>query len=383
MGRFLASAETCKEARGEAIVRRPRPTKRLARSRVAILFALALTIAAPQLTTAQQKKRDLQKNTGATSAAEDVTRLEAVVTTDLGVIRFEFFPDKAPRLVEHFIKQARAGSYDGLAFFHVSQQTMIQGGDSMLKNPAAPPDETNDLKHTRGSVSGGAQFFISTAPRADMDGRQTIFGQVTEGIDVADRISLVQTDASGLALTPVKIRRVTIEPRRVEPFKEATLDQMRKDVLLRTSFGEITVQMDPELAPEHVRNFLKLVESGWYDRTAFHRIVPGFVIQGGAGETRAGAVGHWADRYVRPLKGEFTNTLHIRGTLSMARTSDPNSATTSFFIMLGPAPHLDRKYSVFGKVIGGFDVLERIAKVARNGETPLERIELIEAVIKP
>ncbi|HEY7913982.1 MAG TPA: peptidylprolyl isomerase, partial [Blastocatellia bacterium] len=93
--------------------------------------------------------------------------------------------------------------------------------------------------------------------------------------------------------------------------------------------------------------------------------------------------GHWADRYVRPLKGEFTNTLHIRGVLSMARTSDPDSATTSFFIVLGSAPHLDRKYSVFGKVVGGFDVLERMAQAARNGETPLERIELIEAVIKP
>jgi peptidyl-prolyl cis-trans isomerase B (cyclophilin B) len=346
---------------------------------VALLLVLASIPAAPQATAAQQKKRDVQKNASAPAAPEDAARLEAAIATDLGVIRFEFFADKAPRHVEQFIKRARSGAYDGAAFSRISEQTVIQAGEA-LDSPGAV-DETNDLKHVRGSVS--AQLFITTSPRPDMDGRHTVFGQVTEGMDVADKISLVPANEQGLALSPVKIRRVTIEPRRVEPFKDASVVEMRKDVLLRTSLGEITLQMEPELAPEHVRNFLKLVESGWYDRTAFHRIVPGFVVQGGAGETRAGGAGHWADRYVRPLKGEFTNTLHIRGVLSMARTSDPNSATTSFFIVLGPAPHLDRKYSVFGKVIGGFDVLERMAQVARNGENPLERVELIEAVIKP
>lgn len=359
-----------------------RPEARRARSDQASGRAAALMLifilATPQFIGAQQKKRDLQKSPAATSTVEDAARLEAVITTELGAIRFEFFPDKAPRHVENFIKQARAGAYNGSAFYRISRQTAVE---ARVENPAAVADETNDLRHARGSVS--APLFISTMPRPDMDGRHAIFGQVTEGMDIVDRISLVPTDAEGLAASPVKILRVTIEGRRVEPFKDATPEQMRRDVLLRTSLGEITVQMDPELAPEHVRNFLKLVESGWYDRTAFHRVIPGFVAQGGAGETRAGGAGHWADRYVRPLKGEFTNTLHIRGTLSMARTSDPNSATTSFFIVLGNAPHLDRKYTVFGKVIGGFDVLERMAKVARNGETPLDRIELIEAVIKP
>jgi peptidyl-prolyl cis-trans isomerase B (cyclophilin B) len=86
---------------------------------------------------------------------------------------------------------------------------------------------------------------------------------------------------------------------------------------------------------------------------------------------------------VHNLKAEFNPVKHIRGTLSMARADDPNSASTSFFIVLGPAPHLDNKYTVFGKVIDGFDVLEQIEKVARDGETPRQRIELIEATIKP
>ena len=142
-------------------------------------------------------------------------------------------------------------------------------------------------------------------------------------------------------------------------------------------------EMDPELAPEHVRNFLKLVESGWYDHTAFHRIIPGFVIQGGVGSTRADHKPHPADKWVHKLKGEFSRTaLHIRGALSMARTSDPDSADTSFFIVLGAATHLDGKYTIFGKVVVGFDTIELIEKAARHGETPDERIELIEAAIK-
>jgi peptidyl-prolyl cis-trans isomerase B (cyclophilin B) len=231
--------------------------------------------------------------------------------------------------------------------------------------------------------SGGAQFFICLSPQPSLDSQFSAFGQVTEGIDVAEKISLAQTDANQLTASPVKIISVKIEPKKTEPFKDATVDQLRKDVLLRTTMGEITVELDPDIAPEHVRNFLKLVETGWYDHTAFHRIIPGFVIQGGIGSTRAGGAAHPADRWVRKLKGEFSNRLHVRGILSMARTDDPDSAETSFFIVLGAAPHLDGKYTVFGKVVDGFDTLERIEKVQREGERPVERIELIEAAIKP
>jgi cyclophilin family peptidyl-prolyl cis-trans isomerase len=86
---------------------------------------------------------------------------------------------------------------------------------------------------------------------------------------------------------------------------------------------------------------------------------------------------------VHNLKGEFSKVNHIRGVLSMARGDDPNSADTSFFIVLGQAPHLDGKYTVFGKVVDGIDVLDEMVKVARDGERPRQRIELIEAAIKP
>ncbi len=357
---------------------------------------------------AQQKKRETP---AAKAEAENITpeeaaNLEAVVTTELGTFRFEFYPDKAPKHVVNFIKLARQGYFDGSAFHRVIERAFIQGGDPLLKNPATPkdrwgtgglnmvPDEITDLKHVRGTVSaaripgkansGGAQFFVTLYPINQFDGQYSSFGMVNEGLDVVEKISLVEADqTTHLTNTPVKILSVKIEPKKTEPFKDATVDQLRREVLLRTSLGDITLEMDPTTAPEHVRNFLKLVQTGWYNGTEFHRVVPGFVIQGGFGYTRATSKTHAADRWVHNLKPEFSKLPHIRGVLSMARGAAEDSGSTSFFIMLGTATHLDNKYTIFGKVIGGFDTLDKIEAVPRMGEKPVERIELIEAVIKP
>ena len=375
------------------------------RRSIIVLLCLAL-LSAGASALAQQKKKDVQSSQSeAIVTAEEAAQLEAVVTTDLGVIRFEFAPTKAIKHTQQFIKLARAGFYDGSAFHRVIPRGTIQGGDPLLKDPQTPRerwgtgalnqivDEFSDLKHVRGTVStvripgtpnsGGAQFFICASPQPQLDGQFSAFGQVTEGIDVVDQISMAPTDSNGLTVKPIRIVSIKIERKKLEPFKDATVVEMRKDVLLRTSMGDITLEMDPGLAPEHVRNFLKLVQTGWYDHTAFHRIISGFVIQGGLGSTRADGRPHPADKWVHKLKGEFSRTaLHIRGVLSMARASDPDSADTSFFIVLGPAPHLDGKYTIFSKVIDGFDTIELIEKAARHGETPDQRIELIEAVIK-
>jgi peptidyl-prolyl cis-trans isomerase B (cyclophilin B) len=132
-----------------------------------------------------------------------------------------------------------------------------------------------------------------------------------------------------------------------------------------------------------VRNFLMLVETGWYNGTAFHRVIKGFVAQGGMGDTRTGGAPHPADRWVHPLKGEFRDDLkHVRGIVSMARTDDPDSATTSFFLMLGAAPHLDGKYSAFGRVVEGMEVLDAFEKEDLDGEAPKRRIEIIEAKVE-
>ncbi|HMG35063.1 MAG TPA: peptidylprolyl isomerase [Blastocatellia bacterium] len=366
--------------------------------------ALLVVVVLAQTAGAQQKKRDVQTTAQPQPVESDPSAVEAVINTELGVVRFEFFPDKAPLHVQQFLKLARSGFYDGSGFHRVYAHSLVQGGDPLLKDPSTPrerwgtgglnqlPDEISGLKHVRGTVStvripgkpgsDGAQFFICLAPQPQLDAEFSAFGQVNEGLDVVDRISQAPVDAQSLTEKPIKIVSIKIEPKKTEPFKDATLEQLRRDVLLRTSLGDITVTMDPSVAPEHVRNFLKLVQTGYYDHTAFHRIVPGFVVQGGLGSTRAGGASHPAERWVRRLKPEFSKQNHLRGVLSMARGDELDSASTSFFIMLAASPHLDGKYTIFGRVIDGLEVLDLMEKAPRHGETPVERIELIEATIK-
>ncbi len=336
---------------------------------------------------------------------EEATKLEAVIKTELGEMRLEFFPEFAPQHVVAFIKRARAGFYDGSAFHRVIARGLIQGGDPLLKEntPRARwgtgglnllKDEFSEMKHIRGAVSavripdkpnsGGVQFFVCAGAQPQLDGKFSIFGLVNEGLHLLDQISQTEADESQKTLKPVKIISIKIEPKKAEPYKDANKDEMRKEVLLKTTLGDITLALDPDLAPEHVRNFLRLVETGWYDHTAFHRVIPGFVAQGGTGTSREPYPYHPADRWVRNVVGEFSkDRKHVRGTLSMARADDPNSAQTSFFIVLRDATNLDTKYTIFGKVVDGFEVLTRIEQAPRNGEAPMPRIEVIEAVIKP
>jgi cyclophilin family peptidyl-prolyl cis-trans isomerase len=380
----------------------------LSRSRrLGAAVAIGLLMLLVQQASAQQKKRETQsaKAESAVVTPEEALKLEAVVTTDLGAFRFEFFPEKAPKHVQQFIRLARSGYYDGSAFHRAIPRAFIQGGDPLLKKAGTPKDlwgtgglnmlaeEFSDVKHIRGTVStaripgkagsDGAQFFITLYPITQYDGQYSAFGQVNEGIDIVEKISLAKTDDQQRTLTPVKIISIKIEPKKVAPFKDATVDQLRREVLLRTSLGDITLEMDPSVAPEHVRNFLRLVETGWYNNTEFHRVVPGFVIQGGVGASRAGGAHHPADRWVHNLKPEFSRLLHTRGVLSMARGEAEDSASTSFFIMLGTATHLDNKYTIFGRVLDGLEILDQIERAPRNGERPAQRIELIEAIIKP
>ncbi len=326
--------------------------------------------------------------------------VEAVVATDLGTFRFEFAADKAPKHVEQFIARARQGYYDGSAFHRVVVNGIIQGGDPLLKNTRTPKvqwgtgglsllaNEFSDLKHERGVVSTvsipgranseGAQFFVCVAPQPQLDGKFSTFGRVTEGMDVVEKISLVAADAGGVTDKPVRIVKVTIEKKREEPFVNATVEELRRTVTLKTTLGSIKIRMEPDWAPENVRNFLKLTQSGWYNGTVFHRIAKDFVVQGGT----AGARIHPADRWVRPVKGEFrADVKHARGIVSMAHGDDPNSATTSFFLMLGAAPSLDGQFSAFGRVVEGLGVLDAFAKEEVDGEAPRRRLEIVEASI--
>lgn len=124
---------------------------------------------------------------------------------------------------------------------------------------------------------------------------------------------------------------------------------------LETTHGSIALEFSPEHAPRHVLRFLDLCRRGFYDGTVFHRVIPGFMMQGGQPADPA--------RVPAPLAAEFSATPHVFGTLSMARTADPNSATCQFFICFGAAPHLDRQYSAFGRVVEGIEAVKSIEKV--------------------
>ncbi|MDR1817393.1 MAG: peptidylprolyl isomerase [Puniceicoccales bacterium] len=159
--------------------------------------------------------------------------------------------------------------------------------------------------------------------------------------------------------------------------------------VLKTNYGDITISFFPEDAPATVENFKELVRFGFYDGTAFHRLIKGFMIQGGCPNTKVGAIGTpGTGGPGHRIKGEFNSRRHVRGVVSMARADDPDSAGSQFFIMFGDAPFLDRKYAAFGEVIAGEDVLAKLEALpvdwAPGGERskPTARIELISATLR-
>ncbi|MCQ2427825.1 MAG: peptidylprolyl isomerase [Clostridia bacterium] len=156
------------------------------------------------------------------------------------------------------------------------------------------------------------------------------------------------------------------------------------------NYGTMTAELYPEFAPKTVANFLNLIEKKFFDGKIFHRIIKGFMIQGG-GYSEGFYAGNVDEKGAEPIRGEFAangfvqNTLkHTRGVLSMARTSDPDSATSQFFVMHKDAPHLDAQYAGFGKVTDGLDVLDSIASVKTGrlgwfGDVPREPV-VIESI---
>ena len=150
------------------------------------------------------------------------------------------------------------------------------------------------------------------------------------------------------------------------------------NVAIDTKFGSIEIRLMPYVAPNHVRRFIHLIKLGFYDGTIFHRVIPGFMIQGGDPNTLKddkSTYGQGGPGY--NMKAEFNNQPHIRGTVSMARGEDINSAGSQFFIVTRSSRFLDKKYTVFGRVTKGMDVADMIAAQKRDGnDLPLERIEM-------
>jgi peptidyl-prolyl cis-trans isomerase B (cyclophilin B) len=156
--------------------------------------------------------------------------------------------------------------------------------------------------------------------------------------------------------------------------------------VIETKFGEMELEFLPDKAPGHVQNFLDLARKGFYDGTTFHRVIPGFMIQGGDPNTKdpkgsrdrhgTGGPGH-------SVKAEFNDTPHKRGVVSMARSSDPNSAGSQFFICVKDSGFLDRQYTAFGRVVRGMEAADKIVAAPRDArDNPNERIEMKLRVIE-
>jgi len=155
--------------------------------------------------------------------------------------------------------------------------------------------------------------------------------------------------------------------------------------IIKTKFGDIEIEFYPDVAPRHVENFIKLAKDGFYNGTIFHRVIPGFMIQGGDPNTKdtlkketygQGGPGH-------NVKAEFNDIPHKRGIVSMARAADPDSAGSQFFIVVEDSRFLDRKYSVFGQVKKGIGVADKIVNLPRDErDNPNERAEMTVTIVE-
>ena len=161
--------------------------------------------------------------------------------------------------------------------------------------------------------------------------------------------------------------------------------------ILKTKFGDIHLKLYPDVAPNHVENFIKLAKSGFYDGTIFHRVIPGFMIQGGDPNTKNSlrkdtyGQGGPKDEKGNPilLKAEFSDISHKRGIVSMARANEPDTAGSQFFIVVEQSPFLDGKYTAFGEVTKGLGIADKIVSLPRNDhDLPNERIEMTVTIVE-
>jgi len=155
------------------------------------------------------------------------------------------------------------------------------------------------------------------------------------------------------------------------------------DAIIKTSFGNIKFNLMSDIATETVRNFSQLAKSGFYNGTLFHRIIPGFMIQGGDPNTKNSDKSTWGQGGPGyNLKAEFNSRSHLRGIISMARANDPDSAGSQFFIVTSDSTFLDRQYTVFGEVVDGMEVADKIVNLPRDGnDCPKQEAKMLEVTI--
>ena len=179
-----------------------------------------------------------------------------------------------------------------------------------------------------------------------------------------------------LCLFASKVFSQEVRSRKFSPEEVKKMSEQR--AIIHTNLGDITLKFFPEVAPNHVNNFIELAKKGFYNGTTFHRVIPKFVIQGGDPNSKnPDRSKHGMGGPGYQLKAEFNKKPHRRGTLSMARSGHPDSAGSQFFICVADIPSLDGQYTVFGEVVKGMEVVDKIVSQPRDGnDNPRDRIEM-------
>ncbi len=187
-----------------------------------------------------------------------------------------------------------------------------------------------------------------------------------------------------MAVACLFVQSVSAEMKSKKFTKEEIKKMSETTAVIETKFGNIELKFFPDVAPNHVNNFIELAKKGFYDGTVFHRVIPGFMIQGGDPNSKnADKATHGTGGPGYTVKAEFSDKPHKRGILSMARAADPNSAGSQFFICVADAPFLDKQYTVFGEVVSGMDVVDKIVSQPRDPrDNPNERVEMKVKVIE-
>ena len=378
----------------------------------AAILCLALLLSVSFLLTACGEKKPTVTPTDTTGSYENL--VADIVIKDHGTITVALDHDAAPITVENFVKLAKSGFYDGLTFHRIIDGFMMQGGDGGDERPAdtivgefTSNGYKNDLKHTRGVISmartddpnsANSQFFIMHEAAEHLDGEYAAFGYVVSGMDIVDTIckNAQPIDWNGIIAEDERpvITTVTIRESKTPVTTTTTKQELvvQEEFPYETAFadieiegyGKITIQLEPKAAPITVTNFVKLAEKGFYDGLTFHRIIKGFMMQGGDPEG-TGAGGSGTDIFGEFASNGYDNPLkHTRGAVSMARAYDPNSASSQFFIVHQTSDWLDGEYAVFGYVINGMDVVDAVCEDAQpiddNGTIPAENQPIINSI---
>jgi peptidyl-prolyl cis-trans isomerase B (cyclophilin B) len=200
--------------------------------------------------------------------------------------------------------------------------------------------------------------------------------------------SVSQTDATTAVTettaTTETVSETTPPPAAAGQEKASMSAYENKVAEVKTSAGDIHIRFFPDIAPNHVKNFIDLAQQGYYNGTKFHRIIPGFMIQGGDPNTKSGDPSSWGiGGSGKHVKAEFSSVPHRRGIVSMARANDPDSASSQFFIVTSDSTFLDNKYSVFGQVTKGMDVADKIVNAPKGArDVPNDPVSIVSITIR-